>query len=94
MAKVTRFFIRAGENVGNILSGSANILHEVGGIIGLFTGQPEQQANHNQLNTGGGSGGEIDTRKKTPWAAIIIGLVVVGAIVGVVVYMNKKKKAK
>ena len=82
----------SGENVGSILSGSAQVIDSVGGIIGLFTGGSSQTANNNSLNTSGDNNLELrDESKgsKLPW--IIGGLVVVAAIVGVVIYMKKKK---
>jgi hypothetical protein len=79
----------SGENVGEILQGSAAVLDSVGGIIGLFAGQNQQNAANNDLS---GQTTVVVQEKKTPWAAIIIGLVVVGAVVGLIIYFNKKKK--
>jgi hypothetical protein len=80
----------SGENVGEILQGSAAVLDSVGGIIGLFAGQNQQNAANNDLS--GQAGTQTPPPKKAPWAAIIIGLVVVGAVVGLIIYFNKKKK--
>lgn len=83
---------KQGQDVGEILGGSASVLHEIGGIIGLFTGTGQQTAQNNQLNQPWGVTPPPPPPRRTPWTAIIIGLVVVAAIVGVVIYMKKKKK--
>jgi hypothetical protein len=82
---------KGGQNVGEILSGSAAVLDSLGGIIGLFTGsQPQGEV----VVVDNGAGADDRTKSKTPWGAIIIGLVVVGAIIGAIVYFRRSRSAQ
>ncbi len=82
---------RNGENVGEILTGSAAVLDSVSGIINLFTGGGTQTSANNTLNTGNPVP-TLQPTKPFPWLSVIIGLVVVGGVVGMIVYFKKKKK--
>jgi len=76
---------------GGILSGSAQVITAVGGVLGLFTGGnqvSEGQSNFDQYNQQ--NGGMPPVKEKKSWIWVVVALVVVGVAIALIVKFGKK----
>lgn len=87
---------------GGILSGSASVINSIGNVIGLFVGG-NNTSQTGGVSIFDGSGGELTERerelqkeqeakvRRRNLLMIIGGLVIVGVVIGVIVYTRKNK---
>jgi hypothetical protein len=88
---------QSSQDWGGILSGSAQVIGALGGVIGLFTGGNQVRPNesnfdqYNENNNGGNNNYDDKPDKSKGWLWAIVGLVVVGVIIALIVKFGKKK---
>lgn len=79
---------------GSILSGSAQVIHSVGGVIGLFTGGNQGTQNNNVFDQYQPNQNMPDPEPKRKRTGLIIGLVVGAVAIGVLIWYFTKDKDK
>jgi len=75
---------------GGILSGSAQVITSIGGVIGLFTGGNQTQEGASQFDYYS-EDDEIKGNDKKGWKWLIVGLFIVGIVVAMYFMFRKKK---
>jgi hypothetical protein len=83
-----------GQDWGSILSGSANVISSIGGVIGLFTGGNSANQNGTSVfDQYSDDGTPPPPPPKKSKVGLIVLLVVVAVVIGGVIwYISKKKK--
>jgi len=80
---------------GSILSGSAQLVNSIGGVIGMFTGGQQASTGSSVLDNYSTNFDQQlkdeEEKNKRTRNIIIVGLVVVAVVVGVIIYMRRKK---
>ena len=81
---------------GGILSGSAQVIGAIGGVLSLFSGGAQVRDGGSNLdqynnNNNNNNNNNDDTTKSKKWIWIVVGLVVVGVVIALAVKMSKKK---
>ena len=79
---------------GSILSGSAQVINSVGGVIGLFTGGNQGTENNNVFDESSSETPPPPPPPKPPRVGLIVGLVIGAVAIGVLVWYLTKNKDK